>query len=524
MTRKHVTIIDLVTRGPTRGLFARMMNANLASIMPQVIGVWCQELGHQVSYVCYTGHEPLADLISQETDVVFIGSFTRSALTAYAISNLYRRRGVITVLGGPHARCYPEDASQYFDYVLGFTNKTTIDDLLRELAPRPHAGQMLTTGRQPADLPAVAARWNFIETMLDKAPLIKIVPMIGSMGCPYTCSFCIDATVDYKPLPFDQIRQDLKFLLTKVQRPVVGWHDPNFGIRFNDYMTAIEDAAPKGRIKFIAESSLSILSEDRLKRLRDNGFVGMMPGIESWFDLGNKSKTGNNIGNEKVRQVADHVNTILRYIPFVQTNFVLGLDSDFDSEPFECTKRFLDRAPGAYPAFSMLTAYGRAAPLNLELQRAGRVLPIPFPFLDGNHAMNVRPLNYEWTEIYAHAADLTQYAMKGARMAKRWAANRGSTRWVNLVRSHSSRRAKFQRTMLTALRSDDSMRRFFAGSSRSLPKFYVDRINRSLGPLAEALLETAFLHDENAYLRGSSAAIGPQAPQPAPGLASRASA
>jgi hypothetical protein len=500
MSQKRVTIIELVTKGPTRGPFARMMNANLASIMPQVIGVWCEELGHRVSYACYTGSEDLNTLIAEETDVVFIGAFTRSALTAYAISNLYRRRGIITVLGGPHARCYPEDSAHYFDYVLGFTSKTVIDDLMRELAPRSSTGQLLSSGRQPTELPSLASRWRFIEAMLAKAPLIKIVPMIGSMGCPYTCNFCIDATVDYRTLPFEQIRQDLKFLLTKIPKPIVGWHDPNFGIRFDDYMAAIEESSQGREIRFIAESSLSILSEERLQRLRDNGFVGMMPGIESWFELGNKSKTGTNFGSEKVRQVSDHVNTILRYIPFVQTNFVLGLDSDAGDEPFELTRRFLDRSPGAYPAFSMLTAYGRAAPLNLELQRAGRVLPIPFLFLDGNHAMNVRPLNYSWPEIYRQAADVTHYAMKGRRMFRRWAANTGTTRWVNLVRSHSSGRARFQKLMHEELRTDSSMRRFFDGVSRSLPAFYVGRIAKTLGSLAEALPRPAFMHDENAYL------------------------
>ncbi len=509
MTRRRVTVLDLVTRGPTKALFARIMNANLASVMPQAIAAWCEELGHDVRYVCYTGREDLNALISDETDIVFIGAFTRSAFTAYAISNLYRQRGVVTVLGGPHARCYREDAAQYFDYVLGFTDKNIIDQVMREMAPAASFGQSLNSKSQPRALPGIEQRWKYIETMLAKAPFLRIVPTIGSMGCPYTCSFCIDATVDYQPLSFDDLRSDLKFLLTKVKRPIVGWHDPNFGIRFNDYLSAIEDVVPPGRMRFIAESSLSILSEDRLKRLQTNGFVGMMPGIESWFDLGNKSKTGKNVGSDKVRQVAEHVNTVLRYIPFVQTNFVLGLDSDMGDEPIELTKQFLDLSPGSYPAFSMLTAYGSAAPLNRELQRAGRVLPIPFPFLDGNHAMNVRPLNYEWTEIYAHAADITQYAMKGRRMLRRWAANSGTTRWVNLVRSISSKRAKFQRTMNEALRTDQSMRRFFDGRTRDIPSFYTSRIIRGLGPLWEALPRSALLHDQNTFSQPAPAISAP---------------
>ena len=31
---------------------------------------------------------------------------------------------------------------------------------------------------------------------------------------------------------------------------------------------------------------------------------------------------------DKVRQVSEHVNMILRHMPYVQTNFVLGLDAD----------------------------------------------------------------------------------------------------------------------------------------------------------------------------------------------------
>ena len=118
MKKLRIGIIDIVSKGPTRALYARIMNASLASIMPQVIGVWCQEEGHEVTFVCYTGFEDLLTELPDNVDVVFIGAFTEAAHTAYALSNLFRGRGAITVIGGPHARCYPEDAARYFDYVL----------------------------------------------------------------------------------------------------------------------------------------------------------------------------------------------------------------------------------------------------------------------------------------------------------------------------------------------------------------------------------------------------------------------
>jgi hypothetical protein len=499
--RLRITVLDLVSKGPTRQIFRRVMNANTASLMPQVIATWCEQLGHDVRYICYTGFEDVDTIVGDACDIVFVGSFSRSAQTAYAISNLYRRAGAVTVLGGPHARCYPEDAALYFDYVLGFTDKPVLDEILGEAAPHRPIGRYLSAARQPTELPLLEERWKFVAETLDKAPLIKFVPMIGSMGCPYTCSFCIDSTVDYQPLAFDRIRTDLKFLQTKVRRPIVAWHDPNFGVRFNDYMTAIEDVVPKGRMRFIAESSLSLLSEPNLKRLKRNGFVGILPGIESWYDLGNKSKTGKNTGMDKVRQVAAHVNTILRYIPTVQTNFVLGLDCDSGVEPFELTKRFIDLAPGAYPAFSLLTAYGAAAPLNLEFMRAGRVLPFPHHLLDSNHAMNVRPLNYDWAEFYAHAEDLTLYAHSRSQLWRRFNANRGvTTKAMNLTRAASSGRAKFQ-GKIRRLLNDPEFRRFFDGETTALPDFYRKRIRHQMGPFWNALPEGALMHDPNAYLK-----------------------
>jgi hypothetical protein len=505
--RRRIGILDLVTKSPRNSLYGRLMNANLASIMPQVLAVWCEEMGHQVSYVCYTGGEDVMAELPDDLDVLFIGAFTQAAQLAYALSNRYRQRGAITVLGGPHARCYPEDAQQYFDYVLGFTDRDVVQEVLAECEQHRPEGRLMAASRQPSELPTLQARWKFVEAALAKAPAIKFVPMIGSLGCPYTCSFCIDSTVDYQPLGFAQVSQDLAFLLTKMKHPIVGWHDPNFGVRFDDYMEAIEASVPRGRMRHIAESSLSLLSEPHLQRLKKNGFQAILPGIESWYDLGNKSKT-RRTGNDKVEQVADHVNMILRYIPYIQTNFVLGLDSDEGPEPFELTKRFLDLAPGAFPAYSLLSAFGRAAPLNLEYQRAGRVLPFPFTFLNNNHAMNVRPAHYGWPEFYDRLVDLSRYSFSWRAIGRRLTATAGMIpKWMNVVRAMSSEgwgRIEYHTTIRRLLDQDQSVRQFMEGETDRLPAFYSQRIEHDLGVLYQHLPPGAMMHDPNAYLKNST--------------------
>ena len=242
MRKLRIGVIDLVTKAPTNTLWARVMNANLASIMPQIIALWCEQEGHDVTFTCFTGFEDLLKELPEDVDIVFIGAFSQAAQLSYALSNLFRSRGAVTVLGGPHARCYPQDSQKYFDYVLGFTDKELIRDVLQDCSQHRPIGVNLTTSSQPPELPGVQERWKFVEHVIKKSPLIKIVPMIGSLGCPYTCSFCIDSVIPYQPLDFDVLKEDLRFLLKKFKRPHIGWHDPNFGIRFDDYMGAIEEA------------------------------------------------------------------------------------------------------------------------------------------------------------------------------------------------------------------------------------------------------------------------------------------
>jgi hypothetical protein len=272
---------------------------------------------------------------------------------------------------------------------------------------------------------------------------------------------------------------------------------------------------------------LSLLNEDRLPRLKKNGFAAMLPGVESWFSLGNKAKTGKHYGMEKVKTVAEHVNMVMRYIPYMQTNFVLGLDTDEGDAPFECTKAFVDLAPGAFPGYSLLSAFGRAAPLNLELQRAGRVLPFPYHFLNNNLAMNVKPKNYTWESFYDRVIDLTTYSFSPRAIWNRFKATGGTIpKWMNVVRAMSSEgwgRQRYYTKVRALLSSDANVRRYFNGETDTLPAFYENRVKHDLGPFWSELPEGALRHDPNAYLnaerervtRGTEATVELQRSSPA---------
>ena len=114
------------------------------SIMPQVIGVWCKQLGHEVHYVLYGGRTNIIKQIPESLDLVFISSFTFTAHLAYSISNMLRSKGVVTVLGGPHARCYPEDSCKYFDYVVGLINKDLLIEFLEDYNQNNSSGLYLS--------------------------------------------------------------------------------------------------------------------------------------------------------------------------------------------------------------------------------------------------------------------------------------------------------------------------------------------------------------------------------------------
>jgi hypothetical protein len=491
MKKLRISIIDLIHNKPSNSFYRRYMFANHSSIMPQVVGVWCREEGHEVHYSIYTGTQKIKSLAMDGTDIVFISSFSFTAQLAYALGAYYRSRGMVTVLGGPHARSYPEDAALYFDYVLGLTDKELIKDLLYQFELNHSPGTYLSAASQPLSFPGVRERWEFIEKIHRSSPLLKGVPMLGSFGCPYQCDFCVDAGIPYQALDMESIKEDLQFVVKKIKHPVVGWYDPNFGIRFNEMMETIESSVPPGRVRFIAESNLSLLTESRVKVMQRNGFKMVMPGIESWFGYGKKARLEYSTGLDKVNRIAEQVNMVQRYIPQVHTNLMFGFDMESGPDPFSLTKRFIDLSPGIFPAYALLTIFGHSTNGSLKYETADRIVPFPFHMMHGLNNLNVIPKNYGWEEFYTHFIDLLKYSFSARAMYRRFHHNpMVSAKWYTLFMSFSvgaSGKINQVAATLERLRTNTPFRAFMEKETDRIPAFMIDQVKRDLGPLWEWL-------------------------------------
>jgi len=291
----RIGILELLTgearRSWTDKAYALLLTSQYASVMPQAISVWCRKLGYEVFYATYWGQRPPEQLLPDDLDVVFISTYTLSSGLAYALAKLYRHRRTLTVIGGPHAKAFPDDCLRFFDLVVLECDETLLTEILADL-PR---GDIVSSGRTLSAVPSVVERMPEIEKSIfwrGKPYLSTTIPMLASVGCPYTCNFCIDWNNPYVLLPLDQLEEDLKFISATMPGVMLGFADPNFAVRFDQVLSVLETVPPGSRNRYIMESSLTNLRGPRLQRLRDTNCFYVAPGVESWTAYSNKSGLG----------------------------------------------------------------------------------------------------------------------------------------------------------------------------------------------------------------------------------------
>jgi radical SAM superfamily enzyme YgiQ (UPF0313 family) len=482
-------ILALPSQRPADGFYNLLLTKQMASVTPQAISVWCRRLGHQTFYATYYGAGDAHRLLPADLDVVFIASYTQASPIAYALGVLYRKAGVRTVIGGPHAKAFPVDCLRFFDLVVKECDQNLVADILSgQFAP----GSMISSAQPFDDVPTVEERMPEIRKAAfywGRRPLVlSTTPMLASMGCPYQCNFCIDWNNAYRGLSMDRLAADMRYLGEHLPHSIVGFHDPNFAVKFDQVFEVLEAQPPNRRPPYVFESSLTVLRGERVKRLKETNCALVAPGVESWTDYSDKAGVGRKGGAEKVSRVVEHFQRLHENVPYLQANFIFGLDTDMGNDPVDLTKQFMDQTPFVWPVVNIPMPFG-GTPLHEELLASDRILKaMPFGFYYAPYLVTTLR-HYEPVAYYEKLLELFAHAASPSMLKRRIRST--SNRKVKLVhwtRTAGTRaRMESYRQILHLLRTDDQFRAFHEGRSATLPEFYQHRYERMLKQYAGLL-------------------------------------
>ncbi len=480
-------ILALPARRPVARGYHLLITKQYASITPQAISVWCRRSGHETFYATYYGAGDPHRLLPHDLDVVFIATYTQASAIAYALGRLYRRAGVQTVIGGPHAKAFPVDCLRFFDLVVKECDEDLVADIL---AGHFDPGSVISSARPFADVPAVEERMPEIRSssFVRGVPHgLSTIPMLASVGCPYRCDFCIDWSNAYREMAPDRLAADLSYVARRLPRSLIMFHDPNFAVGFERVFGVLE-ALPEGPPRYMMEASLTVLRGDRLRRLRDTNCVFVAPGIESWTDYSNKAGVGRRGGAEKVDRLVEHFHRLAENVPYVQANFIFGLDTDAGDEPADLTRHFMDRVPFVWPAINIPVPYG-GTPLHDRLAADDRILrAMPFSFYFQPYLVTTLE-HYDPAGYYERLIGLLAHASSATMLRRRLQS--ASMRRIKLI--HRTRTAgvrsslRAYRRIHRMLLTDSRFRAFHEGRHGVLPDFYHHQYERMLGPYAGML-------------------------------------
>jgi radical SAM superfamily enzyme YgiQ (UPF0313 family) len=483
-------IMAMPARNWMEKLYHTTVTKQMTSVTPQAISVWCRQMGHESFYTTYYGLGNIERFFPDDLDFIFISSSTITSPLSYAIAKLFRKSGIRTVIGGPHAKAYPADCLRFFDLVVKECDKELIADIL---ADRFKPGSYISSKKPFEDLPTVEERLSEIKASAfyfkKRKGLTTVIPTITSMGCPYTCDFCTDWDKPYHLMPLERLETDLDFIAKKLPGVVLAFWEPNFAVKFERVFEVLEAVPQESRIPYMMECSQSVLSPTRVKRMKETNCAFFLIGVESWNDYSVKTGLGRkSSAREKFNRTIENFELLEENKQFMQASFIFGLDSDSGEEPISLTKEFINQTPYAWPTVNIPSPYG-GTPLFGKLQSDNRLLKtMPFSFFQTPYLVttikNYNPLNYyeKLLEISTLVGS-DELLKRRLEIAPNW-----KHKFYYKLRTKGERFfSQFYSQMTERFRSDSAFRIFHEGKSTALPEFYHQEFEKHLGSYSPLL-------------------------------------
>jgi len=349
-----------------RAVMAPVELATLAAVTPPEFEVHCWD-------------EAVRGKITPETDlgegydIIGVTGYLAHVVRMLEICGEFRRRGILTVAGGPAVSGSPERFRGLFDVIFLGEAEYTWPQFLREWAEGKHMAEYRQIERPDiADSPV--PRWDLVQDV-DTAYVTGGVQT--TRGCPFDCEFCdVIHLFGRRPRhkPIDAVLEEIKSL-EKLGVKRIFFCDDNFYGNPKYMKELLRQLIPLNNsferpIGYMTQITINVAKdEEALELLSEANFWQLHIGIETPRKA--SLMEVNKFQNTKGDMVED-ILKIQSYGVMVKSLMMVGFDHD-DASIFDELYNFLQRSCIASIQLSLLQSYP-GTPQTARLLKEGRVI------------------------------------------------------------------------------------------------------------------------------------------------------
>jgi len=285
--------------------------------------------GHQVELIDEIfGYDATEGYIGAgRYDLVGLTAYTSGATRAYEIADLCRRKGIPTIMGGPHASAMPDEAARHFDSVAVGECDEIWPQIVRDAA----AGRLQPRyqGRLSELTDRIGRGWQRLQPVNG---VYDVSSIQTSRGCPVGCEYCSVTEFNGAPIRRREINEIVEEWNDTPKRFIFVVDDNFFGVGekhaewAKELLRAIIQRGKK-RLWF-SQTTLNMGDDPEGLRLAYRaGCRGMLIGFET-LNAENLKDFHKGINRKNVHRYAELVRGFHRAGIAVFGAFIIGADQD----------------------------------------------------------------------------------------------------------------------------------------------------------------------------------------------------
>lgn len=304
-------------------------------------------------------------------DLVAISTYSAQIFEAYELAEQYGKKGIKTVIGGPHVTCLPEEAKKHCDSVVIGEGEPVWLELLEDFEQ----------GKLKPSYNSFDKNFNLKEAPMPRFDLLNPnkynrLTVQTSRGCPHKCAFCAASILiskGYKQKPANRVLEEIRAIKKIWEKPFIEFADDNTFVYKQYWKGLLKELRSEG-IRWFTETDISVAEDEVvLNLMRESGCQQVLIGFES------HSRNGLDglelTSNWKMKQLDKYryaIEKIQSHGITVNGCFILGLDGQ-DKGVFNEVGEFV-KGSGLYEVqITIMTAFP-GTPLYNQLINEKRVV------------------------------------------------------------------------------------------------------------------------------------------------------